>query len=211
MGKVRQFTVLCALLFLLLGCVPVEEDPGVSSTPAEEGIDRSDIVGKVEQLMKMRDLDAIFALENDTDFCTALSSALEDWTEYGEYPDRLSPEGQVFYLCNALQEKVFNDGLYGFILESYGRWAPETVDALETVGAPQTADILRRVIALLPNGICPKDDIERETILLDNADYYSEAYDALDDEFYADPDGDLQDLYAAYARAHRECFVQPKE
>ncbi len=169
------------------------------------------VIDEVNALMAMRDLDAIFALEHDTDFCIALSSALNDWTEYGKYLECLSPEAQAFYLCDALESKVNNDGLFGFILESYGRWAPETVDALETIGAPQTADILRRVIALLPNGICPRDDIEREAILLDNDDYYSEAYGKLDDEFYAEPDGSLQDLYAAYARAHRDSFSQPSD
>lgn len=204
----KQLIVLCSLLFLLTGCVPVDEVPGVSSTPAEEGIDISDILLKVDRLMKMRNLDEIFALEDDTDFCIALSSALDDWAEYGEELDRLSPEAQVFYLCDALESKVNNDGIYGFILESYGHWAPETVDALETIGAPKTADILRRAIALLPDGVCPKDNIERETILLDNDDYYSEAYGVLDEEFYACPDGDLQGLYAAYAREHRDCFTQ---
>lgn len=204
----KQFMILCSLLFLLMGCVPVDEAPGVSSTPAEEGSDMSDIHKQVERLMEMRDLDEIFALEDDTDFCIALSSALADWTEYGERLDRLSPEAQVFYLCDALESKVNNDGFFGFISESYGRWAPETVDALETISAPKTADILRRAIALLPDGVCPRDYIERETILLDNDDYYSEAYGVLDEEFYACPDGDLQGLYAAYAREHRDCFTQ---
>ena len=122
----------------------------------------SDRMDKVKQLMSMRDLDEIFALEDDTDFAIALSSALCDWTNYGEKLDILSPEAQVFYLCNTLDEKVNNDGLIGFIFESYGQWAPETAEALETVGAPQTADILRRAIALLPDGVCPRDYAQRE-------------------------------------------------
>lgn len=205
----KQLIVLCSLLFLLMGCGPVDEAPSVSTTPAEEGVNVSDRMEKVDRLMEMRDLDEIFALEDDTDFCIALSSALADWTEYGERLDRLSPEAQVFYLCEALDGMVNSDGFYGFILESYGRWAPETVDALETIGAPKTADIVRRAIALLPDGVCPRDYIERETILLDNDEYYYEAYDALDEEFYAYPDGALQNLYAAYAREHRDCFSQP--
>ncbi len=166
----------------------------------------SDIKDSLERLMAMRDLDEIFALEDDTDFSIALSSALSDWTEFGERLDAISSEAQVFYLCNALDEKVNSDGLFGFLIESYGRWTPETVDALETIGAPRTADILRRAIALFPDGPFPRDYEERENLLLDENASYSEECNKLDSEFYAYPDGVLQDLYTSYARNHRDCF-----
>lgn len=136
MSMKKWLAGLCALFLLLTGCTPAAEEVPSTNTPTEEEspLSISDIV---EQLMAMRDLDEIFALENDTDFAIALGSALDDWTEYGQYLDRLSPEAQVFYLCEAVENKVNCDGLYGFILEFYGHWAPETVDALETVGAPK--------------------------------------------------------------------------
>ncbi len=165
-----------------------------------------DTMDEMERLMAMRDLDEIFALEDDTQFCIALSSALDEKTGYGDKLEELAPEARVFYLCNALEEKVNSDGLYGFFLESYGQWALETVDALETVGALKTADILRRAIALFPDGICPKDGVERENILLDDRDRFAEACGGLDGEFYAYPDGSLQAFYAAYARDHRDAF-----
>ncbi len=170
-----------------------------------------DKMDSVEQLMAMRNLDEIFALEDDTDFAIALYSALCDWTEFGEHLDAISPEAQVFYLCNALDEKVNSDGLYGFLIESYGRWTPETADALETIGAPRTAKILLRAIALFPDGPFPRDYEERENLLLDENASYSEECDKLDSEFYAYPDGVLQDLYISYARNHRDCFSAPEK
>jgi len=151
-------------------------------------------------------LDVIFALEDDTDFCIALSSVLDEKTDYGERLEELAPAAQVFYLCNALDAKVNSDGFYGFLLESWGRWTPETVDALETVGAPKTAELLRRAAALFPAGPFPRDDGEREELLLEEDEAYSEECGELDDEFYAYPDGLLQTLYAAYARDHRDDF-----
>ncbi len=166
----------------------------------------SDTMDEVERLLAMRDLDEIFALEDDTEFCIALSSALNEKTSYGDKLEELAPEAQVFYLCNALEEEVNSDGLHGFFSVPYGQWALETVDALETIGALKTADILRRAIALFPDGICPKDGAERENILLDDFDRYTEVCDELDDEFYAYPDGVLQDLYVSHARNHRDAF-----
>jgi len=64
----------------------------------------------LEQLMAMRDMDEIFALEDVTDFVTALSSALWDRTESGKHLDAVSPEARVFYLCNALDAEVNNGG-----------------------------------------------------------------------------------------------------
>lgn len=200
---------LCALFLLLAGCSPAAE-PSDTPLPTEEETAVS-VMDKVKRLMAMRDLDEIFALEDDTDFATALSSALCDWTDYGESLDGLSPEAQTFYLCDILEMQVNNDGFVGFIFESYGQWAPETVDALETIGAPQTADILRRAIALLPDGVCPRDYTQRNDLLFEDEDKYYTAYNALDEEFYAYPDGVLSDLYVTYARDHRDCFSAPEK
>ncbi len=171
----------------------------------------SDILDSLKRLTAMRNLDEIFALEDDTDFGTALFSALSDWTEFGERLDAISPEAQVFYLCITLDEKVNSDGLYGFLMESYGRWAPETADALEAIGALRTANILRRAVALFPDGPFPRDYEEREKLLLDKNAPYSEECNKLDSEFYAFPDGMLQDLYISYARNHRDCFSAPEK
>ncbi len=171
----------------------------------------ADIKESLDRLMAMRDPDEIFALEDDTDFGTALFSALCDWTEFGERLDAVSLEAQVFYLCLTLDNEVNSNGLYGFLIESYGRWAPETADALEAIGAPGTANILRRAIALFPDGPFPRDYEEREKLLLDKKASYSKECDKLDREFYAYPDGMLQDLYISYARNHQDCFSAPEK
>lgn len=163
-----------------------------------------DIHDHVGKLMAMRDLEEIFALENDTDFAIALSSASNGWTGFGKNLEVLSAEAQSFYLCNTVETEVNSDGFVGC-----GRYAPATVDALETVGASKTADIVRRAIALLPNSVCPEDYIERENILFTDFDGYSAAYDKLDEAFYQKPDGDLQTLYVAYAKKSKNAFAAP--
>lgn len=206
----KRMAGLCVLFLLLAGCAPAAEVPDTNALIEEES-PVSDPMNKVEQLMSMRDLDEIFALEDDTDFAIALSSALCDWTNYGECLDLLSSEAQVFYLCEQLDTAINSDGFVSFIFERYGQWAPETVDALEIIGAPQTADILRRAIALLPDEICPRDYTQRNDLLFEAEDKYYTAYNALDEEFYTYPDGVLTDLYIAYARDHRDCFSEPEQ
>lgn len=160
----------------------------------------------LEQLMAMRDMDEIFALEDDTDFVTALSSALWDRTESGKHLDAVSPEARVFYLCNALDAEVNNGGFSAFFYNPSGQWGPETIDALETVGAPGTAELLRRFIALLPCDGYPRDIAVRNDVLLEVPDTFDANVGELDDEFYAGPDGSLQALYVTYARDHRDDF-----
>ena len=200
---------LCALFLLLAGCSPAAE-PSDTPLPTEEETVVSDTMDKVERLMAMRDLDEIFALEDDTDFAIALSSALCDWTDYGESLDGLSPEAQSFYLCYSLDAEVNNGGFSSFIYNSTGQWGPETIEALETVGAPQTAELLRQVIALLVCDEYPRDIIERNEILNLSSDAFDRSIDELDNAFFASPDGVLQDLYVTYARDHRDCFSEPE-
>lgn len=160
----------------------------------------------LEQLMAMRDMDEIFALEDDTDFVTALSSALWDRTGFGKHLDAVSPEARVFCLCNALDAEVNNGGFSAFFYNPSGQWGPETTDALMTVGAPRTAELLRRFIALLPCDGYPRDITVRNEILLEVPEGFDADVGELDDEFYTEPDGSLQALYVAYARDHRDDF-----
>ena len=72
MKLIAIFSVL--LLLLTAGCqsgpnIPTEEESAVS------------IMDDVDRLSSMRDLEEIFALEDDNEFGIALSSALDDWTE----------------------------------------------------------------------------------------------------------------------------------
>ena len=201
---------LCALFLLLAGCSPAEKSLNTSPPLVEESL-MLDSVEQVKRLMSMRDLDEIFALEDDTDFAIALHSALCDWTDYGESLDVLSPEAQRFYLCYSLDAEVNNGGFSSFIYNSTGQWGPETIEALETVGAPQTAELLRQVIALLVCDEYPRDVIERNEILDLSSDAFDRSIDELDNAFFASPDGVLTDLYVTYARDHRDCFSAPEK
>lgn len=203
---------LCALFLPLTGCTPAAEEVPNTSTPTEEEsllADIADGVEKIKQLSAMRDLDEIFALEDDTAFAIALSSALCDWTEFGEHLDVISPEAQVFYLCNTLDAEVNNGGFGAFIYNSSGQWGPETVEALKTVGASQTAELLRQVIDLFACDEYPRDLIERNNVLLNASLGAFEG--TINDAFFTYPDGLLQDLYISYARNHRDCFSAPEK
>ncbi len=207
----KCLAALLSVLLLLTSCaVPAQITPEPTSSPTEsEKVSVMDLNEKVKQLSAMRDLDEIFALEDDTDFAIALDSTLCDWSNYGEALDVLSPEAQTFFLCAALDAEVNNGGFDAFFYNSTGKWGPETVGALETVGAPKTAELLRQFLAPFPQAPYPRDQEERNELLLALPDSITDNLNALDDVFFANPDGLLQDLYVSYAREHRDYFSAP--
>jgi uncharacterized protein DUF4375 len=102
----------------------------------------------------------------------------------------------VFDLVKALEDEVNNGGFDQFFYNNAGDNTMETIQALETIGAVKIADVVKRAAAMFPGGMPPRDRFARQDILLENFPR-AEAFEALNDEFYAYPD-DLAGLLAAY-------------
>ena len=103
---------------------------------------------------------------------------------------------EVADLIGALEDEVNNGGFHQFFYNNAGDNTMETIQALETIGAAKIADVVKRAAALFPGGMPPKDRFARQDVLLENFPR-AEAFEALNDEFYAYPD-DLADLLAKY-------------
>lgn len=111
--------------------------------------------------------------------------------EYGERMEDLSAPQKVFYLNQNLEREVNNGGFHQFFFNSSGDHSDETVGALEAIGAMKTADLLRSSIAKFPGGTVPRDQDDRQVLMIDTLS--NGVFEELDERFFAyeDPLTDL--------------------
>jgi hypothetical protein len=127
-------------------------------------------------------------------------------TDFGkvDFADQTRPQ-KVFSAIWALESEVNNGGFSQYFLNSSSETAGFVVEALDTVGAQQTAEICRRAIAAaFPDGL-PADPGEISSAAVEFADETEEKLDALDREFYKYPHN-LTELLFAFVSKHPEEF-----
>jgi hypothetical protein len=109
---------------------------------------------------------------------------------------------RVFSSIWAVESEVNNGGFCQYFRNSSAQTAAFVVQALEIVGAPRTADICRRAIAVaFPAGL-PETP---EAISAVAAEFAVGALDGLDSDFMEYPH-DLTELLFAYVSVHPEAF-----
>jgi hypothetical protein len=109
---------------------------------------------------------------------------------------QLAPKVQVAYCLHRLEAEVNNGGFHQFFSNSTGEYVTETIQALVTIGATKTSDLLKRAVSIgFPSGY-PSDASQYESAVADFDDVADEL-DALDQEFfkYADPLTELVNEY----------------
>lgn len=112
---------------------------------------------------------------------------------------------KVFSAIRAVESEVNNGGFSQYFLNSSAESASFVVQALETVGAPRTADICKRAIAsAFPAGLPQTPETIRSGAAA-FSDEIVEKLEPLDQEFFAYPHS-LTDLLFAYVSEHPEEF-----
>lgn len=137
-------------------------------------------------------------------FLIALSES--DRTSYGkqEFAGQSVPQ-KVFSAVWAVEAEVNNGGFSQYFFNLSRGTAGFVVEALETIGAPQTADICRRAIAAaFPEGL-PSDPDEIGAAAAEFPEEAEKRLDMLDREFYQYPHN-LTELLFAYVASHPEEF-----
>ncbi|HTU35150.1 MAG TPA: DMP19 family protein [Candidatus Acidoferrum sp.] len=125
-------------------------------------------------------------------------------TRFGkeEFATQSLPQ-KVFSAIWAAESEVNNGGFLQYFLSESAESASFVVQALETIGAPQTADICKRAIATaFPRGL----PASHQTIQSTAAEFSGETLEnlaSLDDEFLTYPH-DLTALLFAYVSHHPE-------
>jgi hypothetical protein len=112
---------------------------------------------------------------------------------------------KVFSAIWAVESEVNNGGFSQYFSNSSAESAPFVVEALETIGAPKTADICKRAIAAaFPAGLPRTPEIIR-SVAAGFSDEILEKLEPLDQEFFAYPHS-LTDLLFAYVSEHPDEF-----
>lgn len=118
-----------------------------------------------------------------------------------------SPPQKVFSAIWEVESEVNNGGFSQYFLNSSAESASFVVEALETIGAPQTADICKRAIdAAFPAGLPQSGEVIRAEAAC-FPDKAVAALEHLGEEFFSYPH-DLTGLLFAYVSQHPEEFGQ---
>ncbi len=120
----------------------------------------------------------------------------------------LSKPEQVFVCVWSLEAEVNNGGFDQFYFNSSGDHAVETVDALESIGASHTAEIVRRANAVFGASGPSSVRAIRQEQLDALPESVRGSFDTLDQEFYAYKD-DLEALLRAYVVANTKALRVP--
>lgn len=151
-------------------------------------------------------IDDILKLTDQNAFVVAMGNWLSQKCDYGDRLDRLSPQEQVFYICNNLEEEVNNGGFSQYLYNSSGDQAHRVVECLKTIGATRTADICRTAFDAFGYPI-PHNREEREAFLdRYETEQVSNILSLCDDRFYDYPD-DLETLNYRYIMENRSYFT----
>jgi len=129
-----------------------------------------------------------------------------DKTKFGkqDFATQSAPQ-QVFSAIWAVESEVNNGGFSQYFLNSSCETAVFVAEALDTIGAPRTANICRRAIATaFPMGLLSSPDAI-SAAAADFSDRVLSQLEVFDSEFLEYPH-DLTDLLFAYVRKHPEEF-----
>ena len=124
---------------------------------------------------------------------------MDPWETYerlaASEPSALSPAERSLVAIGGLRTEVNNGGFEQYFANSAGDLVDDAVQAASTAGAPALATIVRRAVEVL-GAADPADRGAREAAL-DGLDV--EAFEALDEEFYAlEGSVDLDDVMRAF-------------
>ena len=141
--------------------------------------------------MNKPDIQALIDAGDATSTVIELDNYVSQLCEYGERIENLTASQRAFYLNQNLEREVNNGGFQQFFFNSSGNNADETVAALASIGAHNTAELLRLAIAKFPGGKVSGDQDERQVLMVDS--FSGEAFEDLDEKFFAyeDPLTDL--------------------
>jgi hypothetical protein len=142
-----------------------------------------------DKIVKEQNIDALFALKDNSDFSIALHEILI--SRYENNPDALSAIQLNLFLCMHLENAGQADHILSFLQEWFPQHSKDVVNALKDIGAIKSAELIKQAVELLP-----KDG----SWFFKTADENSQTLMAkIDNEFSSYPDGMLQDLYRKYA------------
>ena len=161
-----------------------------------------------QNIIKNRDWNALFELDENDDFSWTLEQILRSFvkekTDENFDISNLNYAQKALFLVLELENATQADALPNFFEEGFAVYGHEAVQALKEVGAHQCAAALDAAVDTLPNGIYPKGDKEFWDSIMSGK--YSDIWDGADSVLADYADGWFPDLCRAYAEAHRDAI-----
>ena len=102
--------------------------------------------------------------------------------------------------------EVANSGFFQLFFNPTGDYALDMLDTLDTIGAENTAALLRQALAIFPSGQPARDHHERLAQLKQITPEQNDLLHALD-EAYCNQDEYIFELAAAYLHARKTDFI----
>jgi hypothetical protein len=140
-----------------------------------------------------------------------INLSMSDKTAFGkvDFAKQSIPQ-KVFSAIWAVEDEVNNGGFSQYFYNTSNETASFVVEALETIGAPQTAAIAREAISIaFPSGL-PTTFEEIRQAADEFPEDVTEKLDALDQQFFRYPHP-LADLLFSYVAQHPDEFGEVPE
>ena len=157
---------------------------------------RKKIKDKVDKVKQ-----SLFDIKDNADFSIELGNILKIYDSDIDNMQNLASmcySKKVLALCMMLEDCGQADTILEFF-DEYPNYIDETIGALEEIGAPKSAEIIRKAKKILPtNGLSFFDVAD---------DVMWKSMKELDSEFSRYPDGPTDILYRKYAEKHKEDFI----
>ncbi len=118
----------------------------------------------------------------------------------------LPPSMQTVDLINYLDFEVHLGSVYGWLI-NMGHEGPDTVKALEAVGAHRCAALVREILEFFPDGEPAPDDRDRVRQMETASEADLDRWRELGERLLQWPD-DIHALLQAYITAHEEDFAK---
>jgi hypothetical protein len=147
-------------------------------------------------------IDQILELKNSTKMIIELSYGISDKIHRTGF-DSLSYPEKVLHHVYWLESEINNGGFEQYFSNSSGDYALDTPEALDEIGAHQTANLVRKAIDLFPGGAPSRDRQPRVEKLNSIDEITITRFGEFDSEFfeYHDP---LEELQVKYMLAKKE-------
>jgi len=146
-----------------------------------------------DKIVEEQDMDALFALDDNSDFAIALHEILI--SRYENNSNALSPIQLNLFLCMHLENAGQADHILSFLQEWFPQHAKDVANALNEIGAIKSAELIKQAVELLPKDGSWFFKSADETVQI--------LMSKIDREFSGYPDGMLRDLYRKYAENNR--------
>ena len=152
------------------------------------------------------ELRMIFSIEDACRFSGEMTEYVLNKSNDGEALSNLNPPERTVYLVEELQAEVMNGGFDQYFFNSSGDHWEDAVIACETIGAVQTADLLRKAALAYGCELPGSRDERIEAIESQAKEGYDEELAALDSVFYAYEEN-VDALIFDYCRQHQKMFL----